>query len=71
MEDAGEKAPRPVRSVAEMTAGAITPRRRPENLKELREAAWDEVVEEVLAETPIADRPGPRISSSQSEPAGI
>jgi hypothetical protein len=61
MKDTGEKAPRPVRSVAEMTAGAITPRRRPENLKELREAAWDEVAEEVLSETPITDGLGRRI----------
>ena len=43
---------RPVRSVAEMTAGAIAPHRRPEDLKALREAAWEEVAEEVLAETP-------------------
>jgi AbrB family looped-hinge helix DNA binding protein len=42
---------RPVRSVAKMTAGAFTPRRRPEDLKALREAAWDDVAEEALAET--------------------
>ena len=42
---------RPIRSVAEMTAGAITPRRRPEDIRALREAAWDEVAEEALAET--------------------
>src|SRR4051794_3880026 len=40
---------RPVRSVAAMTAGAIPPRRRPEDLKALREAAWDEVAEGKLA----------------------
>jgi len=49
---------RPVRSVAEMTAGVIAPRRRPEDLKKLRQDAWEEVAEDVLAETP--GRPEPR-----------
>jgi AbrB family looped-hinge helix DNA binding protein len=43
---------RPVRSVAAMTAGAITPRQRPEDLEALKAEAWEEVAEDVLAETP-------------------
>ena len=43
---------RPIRSVADMTAGIVKPRRRPEDLKRLREAALDEVAADVLAETP-------------------
>jgi AbrB family looped-hinge helix DNA binding protein len=49
---AGSITLRPVRSVAAMTAGAITPRKRPEDLEALKEAAWEEVAEDVLAETP-------------------
>src|SRR5262245_27915417 len=45
---------RPVRSVAELTAGAIPSRRRPEDLRAIREAAWDQVAEEAFAETPGA-----------------
>lgn len=54
LEDAatGQVSVRPVRSVVEMTYGAVKPRKRPEDLKALREEALDEVAEEVLAETP-------------------
>jgi AbrB family looped-hinge helix DNA binding protein len=48
-QDGGQITLRPIRSVAEMTAGAITARRRPEDLKKLRQDAWDEVAEDVLA----------------------
>jgi AbrB family looped-hinge helix DNA binding protein len=50
---------RPIRSVAEMTAGAIRPRWRPDDLRALREAAWDEVAEAALAETPGESDPTP------------
>jgi antitoxin PrlF len=53
-EGSGRISVRPVRSVADMTAGIVKPRRRPENLKRLREAALDEVAADVLAETPAA-----------------
>jgi AbrB family looped-hinge helix DNA binding protein len=54
LEDAtsGQMTVRPVRSVAEMTYGAVTPRRRPADLKALRAEALEEAAEEVLAETP-------------------
>src|SRR5437773_2717595 len=44
---------RPVRSVAELTYGAVTPRRRPEDLRELRREFEEGVAEEVMAETPL------------------
>jgi AbrB family looped-hinge helix DNA binding protein len=42
-----------VRSVAELTYGAITPGRRPEDLRELRREFEEGTAEEVMAETPI------------------
>jgi AbrB family looped-hinge helix DNA binding protein len=53
-EASGRISVRPVRSVADMTAGIVKPRRRPEDLKRLREDALDEVAADVLAETPAA-----------------
>jgi AbrB family looped-hinge helix DNA binding protein len=44
---------RPIRSVAELTYGAIAPRRRPEDLRELRREVEEGVAEEVMAETPF------------------
>jgi AbrB family looped-hinge helix DNA binding protein len=44
---------RPIRSVAELSYGAITPRRRPEDLRELRREFEEGVAEEVMAETPV------------------
>jgi len=41
---------RPVRSVAEMTFGSVTPRKRPEDFKELRRLFEEGVAEEVAAE---------------------
>jgi AbrB family looped-hinge helix DNA binding protein len=54
--NAGQISVRPVRSVAELTYGIVQPRRRPEDLKALRQQAADEVAEEVLAETPSGPR---------------
>jgi AbrB family looped-hinge helix DNA binding protein len=48
----GEITVRPVRSVADLTAGVVTPRQYPEDLKRVREDALDEVAEDALAETP-------------------
>ncbi len=45
----GQVTVRPVRSVAEMTYGAVTPRKRPEDLKALRQEAEEEAAEAVLA----------------------
>ena len=42
-----------VGSVAELTFGSVTPRRRPEDLDELRRAFEAGVAEEVMAETPL------------------
>jgi AbrB family looped-hinge helix DNA binding protein len=42
---------RPVRSVAEMTFGAVRPRKRPEDFKELRQAFEEGVAEQVIGET--------------------
>ena len=39
----------PVRSVTELTFGAFPPRKRPEDLRELREAFIDEVAEQEIA----------------------
>ncbi len=41
---------RPVRSVAEMTYGAVAPVKRPEDFKALREAFEDETADEVEAQ---------------------
>jgi hypothetical protein len=43
---------RPVRSVAELTFGAVKPRRRPEDLKQLRRQFESTVAEQVLSEKP-------------------
>jgi AbrB family looped-hinge helix DNA binding protein len=43
---------RPVRSVAELTFGAVKPRRRPEDLKQLRRQFEPAVAEQVLSEKP-------------------
>ena len=48
---------RPVRSVAEMTFGAVTPRRRPEDFKTLRESFEAGTAEEVSAEGLPAGEP--------------
>lgn len=48
---------RPVRSVAELTFGAVAPRQRPEDFKELRQLFEEGVAMEVVAETPPVDRP--------------
>jgi AbrB family looped-hinge helix DNA binding protein len=50
---------RPVRSVAELTFGSVTPRRRPEDLRALREQFEEGVADEVLAETPNATPSSP------------
>jgi len=44
---------KPVKSVAEMTFGSVTPRRQPEDFRELRQAFEEGVAESVAAE----DRP--------------
>lgn len=41
---------RPVPSVAETTFGSITPRKRPEDMKELRELAQDEIADNAMRE---------------------
>jgi len=41
---------RPIRSVAEMTFGSVTPRRRPEDFEELRREFEEGVAEEVMEE---------------------
>lgn len=46
----GEVLLRPVRSVAEMTFGAVTPRQRPEDFKALRRQFEDETAEEARQE---------------------
>jgi AbrB family looped-hinge helix DNA binding protein len=55
VEDAGSEQPRlslkPVRSVAEMTFGAVRPRKRPEDFKELRRAFEEGLAQEAVAET--------------------
>lgn len=45
---------RPVRSVAELTFGAVTPRKRPEEFQELHRRFEDGQAMEVLAEAPPA-----------------
>jgi antitoxin PrlF len=47
---------RPVRSVAEMTFGAVSPRKRPEDFRELRRQFEEGVAEEVNAEAPPAEK---------------
>jgi AbrB family looped-hinge helix DNA binding protein len=50
---------RPVRSVAEMTFGSVTPRKTPEDFQELRQMFEDDVVAEVHAEMDVTP-PGSR-----------
>jgi AbrB family looped-hinge helix DNA binding protein len=54
--EAGEQARvvilKPVRSIAVMTFGAVRPRKRPEDFKELRRHFEEGLAEEVMAETP-------------------
>ena len=50
---------RPVRSVAELTFGALTPARPPEDIQEQRRAFEEAAAEEVVAETePVASPQG-------------
>jgi AbrB family looped-hinge helix DNA binding protein len=44
---------KPVRSVAEMTFGAVRPRKRPEDFKELRREFEEGTAQEVVAETQL------------------
>ncbi len=46
---------RPVRSVAELTFGSITPLNRPEDLEELRRQFEERLAEEELAETHLTN----------------
>lgn len=46
---------RPVRSVAELTFGAVTPRKRPEDFKELRRIFEDEMASRTMSKAPPAD----------------
>jgi len=48
---------RPVRSVAELTFGAVTPRKRPEDFRELRQRFEEGIAEEAMAEIPPAQKP--------------
>jgi len=48
---------RPVRSVAELTFGAVTPRKRPEDFQELRQQFEEGIAEEAMAEIPPAQKP--------------
>jgi len=48
---------RPVRSVAELTFGAVTPRKRPEDFQELRQRFEEGTAEEAMAEIPPAQKP--------------
>ncbi|MBI4321546.1 MAG: AbrB/MazE/SpoVT family DNA-binding domain-containing protein [Chloroflexi bacterium] len=47
---------RPVQSVAEMTFGSVTPRKRPEDFRELRRMFEEGVAEEVMAEDAAAHK---------------
>lgn len=49
---------RPVRSVAEMTFGSVTPRKRPEDFQELRRLFVEGMAEDVLAEAPATEKKG-------------
>jgi len=50
---------RPVRSVAEMTFGSVTPRKRPEDFRELRELFEEGVAEDVMEERQGFDKDQP------------
>ena len=49
---------RPVRSVAEMTFGSVTPRKRPEDFQELRRLFVEGMAEDLLSEAPAAEKKG-------------
>ena len=49
---------RPVRSVAEMTFGAVSPRKRPEDFRELRRSFEEGLAAEAMAEAPAPNRKG-------------
>lgn len=46
-----------VRSVAKLTFGAVTPRKRPEDFKELRRLFEEDTASQVLTERPAPDKP--------------
>jgi len=48
---------RPVRSVAELTFGAVSPRKRPEDFQELRQGFEEGTAEEVMAEVSPTEEP--------------
>jgi AbrB family looped-hinge helix DNA binding protein len=48
--DSGQATVRPIHSVTDLTFGAITPRKRPEDIVELRRAFMDHVAENALRE---------------------
>lgn len=48
---------RPVRSVAKLTFGAVTPRNHPEDFKELRRLFEEDTASEVMTETFASDKP--------------
>ncbi len=56
--DGGQARLRPVRSVAEATFGAITPRRQPEDFKELRRLFEEGTAYEAMAEAPPTNKEG-------------
>jgi AbrB family looped-hinge helix DNA binding protein len=53
--DEGKVILRPVRSAAEMTFGAVAPRKRPEDFQELRQQFEEGIAEEAMAETARAN----------------
>jgi len=50
---------RPVRSVAEMTFGSVTPRRQPEDFQELRRLFAESLAEETRAQGRATKKPKP------------
>lgn len=48
---------RPARSVAEMTFGSVTPRRRPEDFRELRQLFEEDVAEEAITKDYPSSQP--------------
>ena len=54
--DQGQICLRPVRSVAELTFGVVTPRKQPEDFEELRQRFEEGSAEEMMVETsPVKD----------------
>ncbi|MGI8552689.1 MAG: AbrB/MazE/SpoVT family DNA-binding domain-containing protein [Dehalococcoidia bacterium] len=72
VEGDGQATLRPIRSVAEMTFGVFEPRKRPENMRELREAFMDDIAERELSRvSPVSESGGTSSKEGARQESGV